>query len=123
MFFIEHVIYYAASREITISTLLHRNFWWQRNVLWLEDLPCSVGVVVAVSGRDEILNPTSTMEYVNICSQERLLKNSYNYQKKAYNLRSCGMVNDSDDHLSPTDGSNKKAKNIVSLFWPGYSHG
>ena len=70
----EYIIYFSASREITISTCnntnnyytsfyyyyyhyyyyliiigLYRNFWWYNNILWLEDIPSHIGVIVGVA--------------------------------------------------------------------------
>ena len=69
--FIQRVICYGASREITVSNALHRHFCWQMNTLWLEDIPAHIGVVVAVSGKDPILNATSVAEYTHMCQSER----------------------------------------------------
>lgn len=60
---VEWIIYIYASTEITISHTLRRNFYWYRSVLWLDDIPSSVGVVVAVAGNDEIINPEAVHEY------------------------------------------------------------
>lgn len=68
---IEWVIYLAASREITISNMLHRHFWWYVNAIFLEDIPKHIGVVVGVAGNDEISNPKAVHEYVLMCQKQR----------------------------------------------------
>jgi hypothetical protein len=55
-----------ASRELTVSHMLHRHFWWYNNILWLEDLPPKLNLVIGLSGQDEITNPKLIMEYVKI---------------------------------------------------------
>ena len=47
---VEWVIYLGAAKELTISHTLYRNFWWYNNLLWIEDLPPHIGVLVGVSG-------------------------------------------------------------------------
>jgi pimeloyl-ACP methyl ester carboxylesterase len=54
---VEWILFYFASREITISYALHRNFIWHTNILWLEDIPKHIGVVVGLAMNDEITNP------------------------------------------------------------------
>eukprot|EP01037_Dinobryon_pediforme_P046687 gene46687-60143_t len=61
--FMEWIIYLLASQEITVSHALRRHFWWYNNVLWLEDLPANIGVVVGVSGKDDINNAAAIFEY------------------------------------------------------------
>ncbi|KAJ1406431.1 hypothetical protein B484DRAFT_456827, partial [Ochromonadaceae sp. CCMP2298] len=68
----EYVIHFCACREITISHMLHRNFWWYSNVLWLEDVPYHIGVVVGIAGKDEIINAKAVHEYVLRCRLLRL---------------------------------------------------
>jgi pimeloyl-ACP methyl ester carboxylesterase len=73
--FIEWMIYYGASQEITIANCLRRNFWWYNNVLWLEDIPASIGVHVSLAGADQISRTSSIEEYIKTCSEGRRLKN------------------------------------------------
>jgi len=94
---VEWVIYLAAAKEITIAHTLYRNFWWYNNIIFLEDIPAHIGVIVGLSGSDEVNNATTLMEYVGKCRDERL---------KA--------------HADPTIPS---AAPIESVYWPGYSHG
>jgi hypothetical protein len=60
------IIRFMASRELTVSHMLHRNFWWYNNILWLEDLPPQLNLVIGLSGEDEITNPDLIMEYIKI---------------------------------------------------------
>jgi hypothetical protein len=69
--FIQNLIMYGASREITISHMLHRHFWWHRNICYLEDIPSHIGVVVAVSSHDPILNPATVHKYSLLCNELR----------------------------------------------------
>lgn len=103
----EYIIYFTASREITISHTLHRNFWWYNNVLWLEDVDPSVGVVVALSGQDEILNAETVREYVQICRRKRLSK----FHDNACHSETVGLA--AAAPIAP----------ITEIFWPGFSHG
>eukprot|EP01038_Epipyxis_sp_PR26KG_P013976 gene13976-18745_t len=94
--FTEWLIHLGASREFTISHMLHRNFWWYNNILWLEDIPNHIGVVVALAGGDEITNPTTIFEYVSLCRQKRI-----HFQQES------------------------KQSSIAAIecsLWPGYSH-
>lgn len=67
----EWAIYSFASSEITVSHVMHRNFWWYNNMLWLEDLPAHIGVVVGVAGCDDINNAHTIFEYVRMCRELR----------------------------------------------------
>lgn len=80
----EWAIHLVASREITISNTLRRNFWWYKNITWLEDIPSRIGVVVSLGGGDEVANAPSVQEYVLNCHQERQDRKE---EKKM--LRSC----------------------------------
>jgi pimeloyl-ACP methyl ester carboxylesterase len=72
----EWVIYLAASKEITVAYALHRNFCWHRNILWLEDVPEHIGVVVGIGSADEIADMKAVGEYVRLCSNQRKQKNA-----------------------------------------------
>jgi len=52
----EWIIYLGASSELFISHYLKRHFWWYRNELWLEEVPKSIKVIVALSREDEIVD-------------------------------------------------------------------
>lgn len=93
----EWLIHLVASRELTISHTLHRNFWWYNNVLHLDTIPNNIGVIVGIAGGDEVLNAESVYEYAEICSQ-------YREQDKALQ-----------------DG--KEVASIIRLYWEGMSHG
>jgi pimeloyl-ACP methyl ester carboxylesterase len=64
---VEAVIWFFAARELTISYALHRNFIWHNNILWLQDLPADIGVVVGVATKDEITNPRLQQAYIDNC--------------------------------------------------------
>jgi pimeloyl-ACP methyl ester carboxylesterase len=96
-----HLIRIMASRELTVSHMLHRHFWWYNNILWLEDLPLDLNIVVALAGRDEITNPKTIMEYINICDNSSSIKS---VSKSPMRLRS------------------KKQRKIETLYWPNATH-
>jgi hypothetical protein len=93
----EWIIYLAAAREITISNMLFRNFSWYRNILWLEDVPADIGVVIGVASKDEITSPYAIFEYINNCRELRVEK-----------LRADPAAN---------------VAMIEGVMWDGYSHG
>ena len=70
--FIEWCIHLVASQEITIAYTLRRNFWWYKNILWLEDIPSTIGVHVSLAGNDEVACPNTVRDYTILCSQSRL---------------------------------------------------
>jgi pimeloyl-ACP methyl ester carboxylesterase len=94
----EWLILIVASRELTISHTLHRNFWWYNNVLYLDQIPNNIGVIVGIAGGDEVLNAESVYEYTEICSQ---------YREQDKSLQQDG----------------KEVASIIRLFWEGMSHG
>jgi pimeloyl-ACP methyl ester carboxylesterase len=59
----EWLIYLAAGREITIAHTMYRNFQWQDNILWLEDLPDHCSCTTLVCGKDDILHGPSVHAY------------------------------------------------------------
>ena len=109
----EYLIFYAASREVTVAHTLHRHFWWYNNILWLEDIPKSIGIVVALSGRDEILNPTAIAEYVLFCKKNRS-------QPSVTDQSESTLRNSADLALRP---SSLKLAPMRELFWDKFSHG
>mmetsp|Transcript_19205 Transcript_19205/g.32484 ORF Transcript_19205/g.32484 Transcript_19205/m.32484 type:complete len:668 (-) Transcript_19205:1203-3206(-) len=68
----EWMICFCASRELTVAHTLHRHFWWYNNVLWLEDVPEHIGVVVGIAAKDEIIHARAVHEYVHKCRLKRL---------------------------------------------------
>lgn len=68
---VQWVIYLFASQEITVSYALRRNFWWYKNLLWLEDVPAHIGVLVGLAGGDEVGNATAMKEYAEACHAKR----------------------------------------------------
>mmetsp|Transcript_14146 Transcript_14146/g.47756 ORF Transcript_14146/g.47756 Transcript_14146/m.47756 type:complete len:444 (-) Transcript_14146:433-1764(-) len=58
----EHFIHLFAAREIGVSYVLRRAFWWKRNELWLEQLRCPC--VVFLGGQDEVVPARQVAEYV-----------------------------------------------------------
>lgn len=59
------------SKDVTISNCLRRNFWWYKNVLWLEDIPLDIGVHVSLAGSDEVTKSDTIQEYVQNCGKRR----------------------------------------------------
>lgn len=110
----EYLIYYAASREVTVAHALHRHFWWYNNIFWLEDIPKTIGVVVALSGRDEILNPSAIAEYVLFCKKHRSQPAKTDPTERA-TLHSQALV------TSPQ--TKTKVAPMRELFWDNFSHG
>lgn len=70
--FIEWCIYLVAAQEITIAYTLRRNFWWYKNILWLEDIPSSVGVHVSLAGNDEVACAHTIQNYATLCNANRM---------------------------------------------------
>ena len=97
--FTARVIRLMASREITVSHMLHRHFWWYNNVLWLEDLPPNLNMVIGLSGQDEITNPTLIMEYVKVFQESRW---------------------DSKQELAAL--AKARTGEITTLYWPNKTH-
>ncbi len=93
----EWIIYWAAAREITISNMLFRHFAWYRNILWLEDIPSDIGVVIGVASKDEITSPYAILEYIQNCRAQRIA------QLEQSPSTSVAM--------------------IEGVMWDGYSHG
>lgn len=91
--FTEWVIYLFAAKELTIAHMLSRQFWWYNNVLFLEDIPNNIGVLVGISGGDEVLHAPSHVEYLDNCKSAR-------------------------ESSRETD-----VRPIVPLYWEGFSHG
>lgn len=98
---IEWLIYLSAAREITISHMLHRHFSWYRNILWLEDIPKEIGVIVGTASKDEITSPYSIQEYVAICRQQRV-----------------DLLKQLQDK-----GETANVAMIEGVMWDNYSHG
>jgi hypothetical protein len=96
--FIEWIIYIFGSRELTISHTLHRQFWWYRNVLWLEEVPSHIGVVVGLAGKDEVLNALALFEYTNLCREKRVKLKEKKMSEDFY----CDFFNDDQKDLTTT---------------------
>jgi pimeloyl-ACP methyl ester carboxylesterase len=73
---VEWIIYLGAAKEITVSHALHRNFCWHQNILWLEDVPKEIGVLVGVGTGDEIADMAAVSEYVHNCQKLRQERDS-----------------------------------------------
>lgn len=61
--FVQWVIFLLATTDPTLSHTLYRNFWWYRNVLWLEDIPRNTPVVIGIAGGDEVNNAAALVHY------------------------------------------------------------
>lgn len=71
---VQWIIYIMASKELTISHMLYRQFWWYQNNMWLEDIPDHIGVVIGLATDDQITEPYVLEEYVQRCQEKRILK-------------------------------------------------
>lgn len=125
--FMEWLIYLVASQEITVSHTLYRNFWWYNNILYLEDIPSSVSVLVGLAGKDEVAYTVSVHEYVS------------NFWKNRQNINEelCNRAQSSSNgpYLDPPIGYNDsdlrggaveklpKCGNVEVILWENYSHG
>ena len=78
---------------------MHRNFHWYRNVLWFEEIPSHVGVVVGIAGADEVCNSASLFEYAKLWQAKR----------------------GSDPQKDLAQAS--PVAPIEVIYWPSYSHG
>jgi len=108
----EYLIYYVAATEITIATMLRRNFWWYKNMLWLEDLPTHISVVIGLAGNDEVTAPHSVREYaLTIQKQRQEMKLQQQQELKGIALLGAEMT------------ENQRIGDIEVLFWDDYSHG
>jgi pimeloyl-ACP methyl ester carboxylesterase len=61
--FVQWGIFLFATTDPTLSHTLYRNFWWYRNVLWLEDIPRNTPVVIGVAGCDEVNHAAALVYY------------------------------------------------------------
>ena len=95
--FMEYLIHIAASREITVSYALHRNFCWHKNGLWLEDIPSHIGVIVGLASNDEITDYAAIEEYTLQCQRKR----------------QTSAINNGEENIA----------DITCKVWNGYSHG
>ena len=130
--FMEWVIYLLASQEITVSHALRRHFWWYNNVLWLEDLPSNIGVVVGVSGNDDINNAAVIFEYVEICRKKRkaaaaiLKSSSFDSLCTGLKRRDSFRRSPSCSGFTPPLSSKFGASTInyiEGVLWPDFFHG
>jgi pimeloyl-ACP methyl ester carboxylesterase len=60
----EHQLYYFASMDMMVAHTLGRHFFWNRNMLWLEDLR-GKDVTVSLGGRDLIVDTETVGKYIN----------------------------------------------------------
>jgi hypothetical protein len=67
----EYLLYTLVAKELTVSYSLHRSFVWHQNILWMEDVPPQIGVVVGIAMDDEITNPQLQTAYLKQCQVER----------------------------------------------------
>ena len=72
--FFQCIVYFCASRDLTVSHMLHRQFWWYNNIFWLDDLPAHIGLVVGLAGNDQIANAKVLQQYINNFRSQRLHK-------------------------------------------------
>lgn len=109
--FMEWLIYAGASRELTISYTLRRQFWWYKNTLWLEDVPDHIGVVVGLAEGDEITNARVLQEYVQQCRARRLRSHPDSlYSMSSNNSKGNAIAGNNDSVFL------NKAKNDVHSY-------
>ncbi|CAF1156128.1 unnamed protein product [Didymodactylos carnosus] len=58
-------MYYFVCRELGISHVISRHFWWFQNILFAEQLPTNIQTKVFLSGRDCIVNVHLVKDYLN----------------------------------------------------------
>ena len=63
------LIHYFVSRELYIAHSLSRNFFWNQNLLWPEDLLCPA--LVVLSGQDSIVPAHSVRRYLAAFKRRR----------------------------------------------------
>ena len=95
----EHMLHYFSSQDMMISHTLARRFFWTEFILFKEDLPSGVPVLVILSGRD-IIVPT---------------KDVWNYLTDATNLEETES-DATGDYAEWTDGEMKV------LWFGGLNH-
>ena len=98
-------------------------------MLWLEDLPANIGVVVGVSGKDDINNAAAIFEYVEICRKKRKLAASL---LKSPSFDSLSNNSSKSFRKSPSFSGFKSPNsiqkvNVISkiegILWPDFIHG
>ena len=94
----QYLIYFFASRELTISHTLHRLFYWYNNIILLDEIPSNIGVLVGIGGSDEVLNAASVYEYTEKCA----IKRKEAEAKKLTASEDCAE--------------------IITHYWPNFSH-
>ncbi|KAK5164396.1 uncharacterized protein LTR77_010092 [Saxophila tyrrhenica] len=60
----EHMLYYFASQDMMVSHTLARRFFWNRLVLFKDDLPSDMPLTVTLSGQDLIVPTREVWEYL-----------------------------------------------------------
>jgi hypothetical protein len=57
------MLYYLASKDMGVEHTLSRHFFWNENILWLEDI-AKHNVTVSLGGRDLIVNTEAVGRYL-----------------------------------------------------------
>ena len=99
------IVYFCASRDLTISHMLHRQFWWYNNIFWLEDVPAHIGLVVGLAGNDQIVNARVLQQYLNNFRIQRLKKQRHVHEN-------CSSMTCSDDYSTASYEISKSSSRV-----------
>lgn len=77
--FFHRIIQRFAAREFTIAHSLFRNFDWQENIIWIDEIPSIIKVLVGVSRGDEIIPVEAMLEHLNTYNRKALIFNSLSH--------------------------------------------
>jgi len=69
----DHLLRYFLTNDFTISYNLQHHFEWQNAVVFLDDIPDHVGLVIGISMKDEFVC-SAAVEIVDKCIAERIRK-------------------------------------------------
>ena len=67
----DYLLYYFIRNDLTISYNLHRHFEWYNTVVFLDEIPKNIGLVVGISLNDELICGSVVIELVDKCILER----------------------------------------------------
>jgi len=96
--FVERLIHLCASSELTVSYMLHRNFWWYENTLWLDELPENCKVCIGLATADEIVHSHAVAAYA--LEYKQLHSHPEHVEVLLFNEYSHGQVLLSETQLS-----------------------